>query len=87
MGHLSGIKNSIDDRVNFYVLRGQFWPNRRIEPLMPLEKIPFFRPTPTSLVPENKPPISLTIPFKDRDPKMQFPAAESGNKTTRYDGL
>ena len=34
---------------------------------------PFFQPTPSSLVPENKPPVSLTIPFKDRDPKMQFP--------------
>jgi len=51
---------------------------------------PFFRPTPTSLVPENKPPISLTIPFKDRDPKMQFPPPSQETKQldmTASDGL
>jgi len=51
---------------------------------------PFFRPTPTSLVPENEPPISLTIPFKDRDPKMQFPPPSQETKQldmTASDGL
>ena len=51
---------------------------------------PFFRPTPTSLVPENKPPISLTIPFKDRDPKMLFPPPSQETKQldmTVSDGL
>lgn len=51
---------------------------------------PFFRPTATSLVPENKPPISLTIPFKDRDPKMQFPPPSQETKQldmTASDGL
>ena len=36
---------------------------------------PFFQAVPSSLSNEKRPPVSLTIPFKDRDPKMQFPAA------------
>lgn len=51
---------------------------------------PFFQPSPASLVPENKPPVSLTIPFKDRDPKMQFPPPSDAPKQldmTASDGL
>ncbi len=51
---------------------------------------PFFQPSPASLVSENKPPVSLTIPFKDRDPKMQFPPPSDAPKQldmTASDGL
>ena len=51
---------------------------------------PFFQAAPSSLSNEKRPPVSLTIPFKDRDPKMQFPAAsETPDKLdmTASDGL
>ena len=51
---------------------------------------PFFQGAPSSLSNEKRPPVSLTIPFKDRDPKMQFPAAsETPEKLdmTASDGL
>lgn len=51
---------------------------------------PFFQPQPTSLLPEDRPPVSLTIPFKDRDPKMQFPPPSPEEKQldmTASDGL
>ncbi len=51
---------------------------------------PFFQSTQTSLLPENRPPVSLTIPFKDRDPKMQFPPPSPKDEQldmTASDGL
>lgn len=51
---------------------------------------PFFQPTQSSLLPDTRPPVSLTIPFKDRDPKMQFPPPSPEEKQldmTASDGL
>lgn len=51
---------------------------------------PFFQPVQSSLLPEKRPPVSLTIPFKDRDPKMQFPPPKPEEKQldmTASDGL
>lgn len=51
---------------------------------------PFFQPAQSSLLPEKRPPVSLTIPFKDRDPKMQFPPPKPEEKQldmTASDGL
>lgn len=51
---------------------------------------PFYQPTQSSLLPEKRPPVSLTIPFKDRDPKMQFPPPKPEEKQldmTASDGL
>ena len=51
---------------------------------------PFFKAPPSQISNEKKPPVSLTIPLKDRDPKMQFPiTSEAPSKLdmTSSDGM
>ena len=89
MGHLSGIRTQLTIGLISMICGVSFGQIDGSTSNASGEN-PFFRPTPTSLVPENKPPISLTIPFKDRDPKMQFPPPSQETKQldmTASDGL
>ena len=89
MGHLSGIRTQLTIGLISMICGVSFGQIDGSTSNASGEN-PFFRPTPTSLVPENKPPISLTIPFKDRDPKMQLPPPSQETKQldmTASDGL
>ena len=89
MGHLSGIRTQLTIGL-ISMICGVSYGQIDGSTSNASGENPFFRPTPTSLVPENKPPISLTIPFKDRDPKMQFPPPSQETKQldmTASDGL